>query len=177
VTGSEFVRADGRRLIVGGEELRLRGIMPSFDPARVSGRDYEEIGALGLNAITLPLSARDFYAPEAPRDYQPRAWEWIDAHLALARRHRLFVTIQLLGVEGAHFVPDREVPYDFRIWEDERIQANTIALWRAIAARYEDEPTVAGYSLFPEPVCAGTVEQWHELAGALARAIREVDGN
>lgn len=173
----EFLRADGRRLVRRGEEVRLRGLMFGFDRSPPSAADYDELARIGLNVITLPFSYRPFVGEEASAEAREGFWAWIDAHVRLAREHDLLLILQLAGIEGAQFVPDREWPYDYRIWEDAQMQENMAAVWRAVAGRLRDEPTVAGYSLFQEPVCGGPAEQWPPLAARLAAAVRDVDSD
>jgi hypothetical protein len=174
---ADFVRVDGSRLYAGSEELRLRGVLFDFGRSMPTPADYADIARMGLNAVTLPFSYRPFYGPAASETARGEVWKWIDRHVALAGQHGIRLILQLAGVEGAQFVPDTELPYDYRIWRDPALQESTAGVWRTVAAHYRDEPTIAGLSLFQEPVCAGTVDEWRDLARSLAAAIREVDEN
>ncbi|HEY3170163.1 MAG TPA: cellulase family glycosylhydrolase [Thermoanaerobaculia bacterium] len=173
-----FVRTLGRRLVVDpdNQEVSLRGIgfsSPTLSPP--SEDDYEAVQRMGMNTVTLELGYRFFYDPAAPSTYNPLAWSWLDAHVHLARRHRIYLVLQMCDVEGAQFVPAQGLPLDYRIWENGGLQARFVHLWRAIADRYRQEPQIVGYSLFCEPVVSDTVEQWSKLANKTIEEIRRVD--
>jgi hypothetical protein len=175
-----FVRTRGSGLVVGARKknLLLRGVV-FFPSGLVSAeeKDYEDVARLNMNTVRVILQYKFFYEPSAPNSYKESAWKWLDSHVALARKHRLYLVLQMLDVEGAQFVPIKGVPFNYRIWEDRQLQDRFVRLWRVIAQRYKNETQIVGYSLFCEPVLSGTVEQWSKLANRTIKEIREVDGN
>ncbi|MFQ5595392.1 MAG: glycoside hydrolase family 5 protein, partial [Anaerolineae bacterium] len=56
-------------------------------------------------------------------------------------------------------------------------QTRLINLWRAIAQRYANEPTIAAYDLLNEPNPTSSASQWQTLAQQIVDAIRQVDQN
>lgn len=175
-----FVRVRGSTLTVGesNKELFLRGVV--FVSSKVSPpdeKDYEDVARMKANTVRLALQYKFFYDSDSPDSYKESAWKWLDAHVSLARKHGIYLVLQLFSVEGAQFVPIKGVPFDYRIWEDTRLQDRFRKLWRAIAERYKEETQIVGYSLFCEPVVSGTVEQWSKLAARTVKEIREVDRN
>lgn len=176
----DFVRTQGDKLVVGDaqDEVRLRGvaIYKSNRPDPSVG-DYEELAGLNVNTVRLAFSYRHFYDEDAPDVYKEDAWNWIDAHVALARKYEMRLILQNCGVEGAQFVPVEGVPFDYSIWEDTDLQNRFVNLWRAIADRYRNEPQIVGYSLFCEPVASESKAQWQDLAQRTIDEIREVDRN
>src|SRR5678816_3782089 len=101
---------------------------------------------MNMNTVRLALRDRFFRDSAAPGRFKDSGWKLLDAHLALARKHGIYLILQLCGIEGAQFVPDRDSPFDYRIWKDPGLQENFVALWRAIAERYRDVPEIVGYS-------------------------------
>jgi len=171
-----FIHALDARLVVGekGDEIRLRGVaFPPRATASPRREDYEEVRRIGMNTVLLALNDRSFFeASSAHSD----AWGRIDAHIRFARANGIRLVLFLLGIEGAQFVPGTE-PFDYRIWEEDKLQQRYLRLWRSIADRYSREPQIAGFAIFGEPVTSGPAEQWSKLAARTCRAIREVDKN
>jgi aryl-phospho-beta-D-glucosidase BglC (GH1 family) len=176
---SDFVRTQDGRLVAGDgkDEVRLRGIAIYKSNRPPSTEDYEELAGLHVNTVRLAFSYRHFYDKGTPHKYRQSAWDWIDAHVALAREHEMWLILQNCGVEGAQFVPVKGVPFDYSIWDDTDLQDRFISLWRAIAERYRDEPQIVGYSLFCEPVAAESKAQWQDLAQRTIDEIRQTDRN
>ncbi len=61
------------------------------------------------------------------------------------------------------------------LWTDAENQSRFVALWRALAERYRNEPTIAGYDFLNEPRPTTSRSQWSELAARATAAVREVD--
>ena len=178
IESGQFVKTQGSRLVVGASnrDIFLRGVaFTSRGPTPPEDRDYEDVANMHMNTVRLPLEYNFFYEPSSPESYRESIWKWLDAHIRLARKHQLYLILQMSEIEGAQFVPTKNAPFDYRIWEDAQLQARFVRLWQAIASRYKDEPQIIGYSLFCEPVVSGTVEQWSDLANRVVQAIRQVD--
>jgi hypothetical protein len=176
----DFIRIEGTRLVRGGndQEIFLRGVVllsPKLRPA--DEKDYADLARLNINTVRLALTYKFFYEPDSPDKYKDSAWKWLDKHIEFARKHQIYLILQMFDVEGAQFVPIKDMAFDYRIWEDTQLQDRFVRLWHAIAARYKNETQIVGYSLFCEPVVSGTMEQWAKLADRAIKEIREVDRN
>src|SRR4029453_19076437 len=145
--------------------------------AESGGKEFAEIARLKVNAVTVILGYRRFYTEDAPDKYIELGWKRLDQHLALARKYRLRVILQMLAVEGAQFVPSKGEAFDYRIWVQPELQERFLKLWEAIASRYKDERKILGYGIFCEPVVSGTRQQWINLANKAVARIRNVDKN
>jgi endo-1,4-beta-mannosidase len=177
---SEFIRSDKGKLVVGDDsrEIFLRGI--NFSPPLTSKpdeNDYKNVTNINMNAVRLHLSDRYFDDTSAKNESKKSVWEWLDEHIKLAKKYDIFLILQLSDIEGAQFVPVKGVPYDYRIWEDKKLQKKFISFWKEISKRYKDEPQIAGYGLFLEPVCSKTADQWKNLADETIKQIRQYDRN
>ncbi|MFQ5462040.1 MAG: cellulase family glycosylhydrolase [Phycisphaerae bacterium] len=202
---SEFIHASGKDLVVAeGAAIRtiqLRGInvqsfwllapddlsnpfinddqdrgvpIASLIPTRYDETVVTNIAALGANVIRNAVNYRQFEDNAAPYAYKPEGWAQLDEQIALAKAAGLYTIIDLhvppgglQGVAGA----------SARLWEDVELQDRTASLWQAIAARYQDEPWVAGYDLINEPMPTQRPSQWATFAQRLVDAIRVNDKN
>ena len=185
-SGDKFIRCQNNRLIVGSDrkEIMLRGFVssgfsyytPGF-PVKVDEELYSELTKLNLNTVRISLSYDLFYDSDSPNQYKSSIWDWINFHIILAKKYNVYLILQMTQIEGAQFTPIPNIPFDYRIWSNTDIQNNFISLWTEIAERYYNEEHIAGYSLFCEPVCSETVNQWADLANRAIKKIREVDKN
>jgi len=176
----DFIKRLNNKLVIGEEnkEIFLRGI--NLSPSVSNKPDenaYKYIADIKMNVIRIHLRYRFFYNPDSPNNYKESVWEWLNEHIKLAQKYQVYLIFQLTEVEGAQFVPIKGYPFDYAIWEDDQLQSNFTSLWREIADRYKHERQVIGYSLFCEPVCSKTVDQWKKLANETIKAIRQVDKN
>lgn len=180
----DLIQCNGDKLVLGSEqnEILFRGFCYSgFSfyspgiPNRVDEKMYSELKELNLNTVRISLSYDLFYDLASPKVYIPEIWNWINSHIDLARKYDAYLILQLTRIEGAQFTPIPNMPFDYRIWQDENIQDNFISLWAEIAGRYQHETRIAGYNIFCEPVCSGPVSQWSDLAIKTINEIREVD--
>jgi len=183
---SKFIQCKNNRLVVGSDrkEIILRGFIYSgfsyFTPGlpiKVEEEVYSELKKLNLNTIRISLSYDLFYDLDSPSEYKSSIWDWINSHIILAKKYNVYLILQMTQIEGAQFTPIPNIPFDYRIWSDIDIQNNFISLWTEIAKRYYNEEHIAGYSIFCEPVCSESVDQWTDLANKIIQKIREVDKN
>lgn len=182
----DFIHCKNDKIIAGKgkKEVLLRGFYysgfsyfsPSI-PVNIEEKVYKGLAEMGLNTIRLSLSYHLFYDSDKPGVYKDSIWDWINKHIALAKKHDIYIILHLTQIEGAQFIPIPNMPYDFRIWEDKEIRNRFISLWVEIARRYYNEKHIAGYSIFCEPVCSKTISQWSDLADNTIREIRKFDQN
>lgn len=144
----------------------------SADPGTYANqRDYERAAAMGVNTIAFYFSWDQFEDGPAPGAYKPEAFDWLDQHLAWAKKANLRLLLTLGAAPGsAQTACDGDA-----LWDIPAYQQRTLALWQAVAARYAGEPAIAGYDLLSAPIPSGSAEQWHTLARQLVSTVREVD--
>jgi aryl-phospho-beta-D-glucosidase BglC (GH1 family) len=180
VENNDFLRTLNDKIVLGEDTsgILLRGV--NFSPSHAKDpheNDYKDVVSMNMNAVRIALRYSSFYDPGSPNSYKESAWKWLDENIRLARKYQVYLILILHEIEGAQFVPNKDVPYDYRVWEDKQLQNNFISLWHEIANRYKDETQIAGYNLFCEPVCSETVDQWKSLAYETINEIRKVDKN
>jgi hypothetical protein len=140
----------------------------------ITGADLEAIAAAGFNAVRVPLHhkfVRD--------DEELKRLDWL---IGECERLNLWVLPDLHaapgGQTGDNIDDGASYPWLFESQDDLQLAAQ---LWREVAQRYRDQPTVLGYELLNEPIpnWPGYSELHPKLDRAYRRmgqAIREVDG-
>jgi endoglucanase len=182
----DFVQADGRRLVQNGSPVRLKSVSFSnyyehnigengFDPRSSrhhSEKDFRRVSDLGFNSVRFAINGN--WYQQDPR----RFWLWLDQNVAWAKQHGVMLTLDLHIPIGGFWLAPNAPNVDFSIWTDAAVRQKNVELWRKIAERYKDEPTIAAFELLNEAVTTdSTGEQWRKLASEMVAAIRDVNQN
>jgi endoglucanase len=181
---AEFIRARGRRLVVGAgdKEIVLRGFVfgnyvwnnPSLPPTdHHDESDFARIKAWNANAVRFLLNYQLFEDDSNPYSYKQTGWDWLDRNIAWAKKNGIYLILNMHYPQGGY----QSLGQGNALWDVPSNQARLKALWKAIAARYEDEATIAGYELLNEPNTSKGKNQWIDLATALIKEIRSADAN
>lgn len=141
--------------------------------------DVRRIAQSGFDHLRLPLNSRLLIDDDGT--LLEAGFGMIDDVIRWCREHRLWVLLDLHGAPGGQTGTNIDDSPNNKpeLFMDARYRALTVALWRAIAARYADEPVVMGYDLLNEPI----PNEWTEIYNAdlaalyreLTATIREVD--
>jgi endoglucanase len=175
---SDFIHVEGQRLITpDGNDFTIHAIGLGALDREALDKDYKDIADLNLNTVTLTLDYRDLHSSSRAERNIGLGWRHLDQHLALARKHHLYLILQMCGIEGAQFIPLKGKTFDYRIWVEPELQERFLRLWRKIAERYAGETQIIGYGMFCEPVTSGPSKQWSELANKAVSRVRSVDRN
>lgn len=157
--------------------------------------DYSTFAFYGFNVVRLEISWANL--EPMPNKFQASYLNYIDQDVAWAKAHGLYVVLEMtqfrwaarFGGGGAPEWTVGQYPQTddgmkaaiSNFWVNSSLQANLAGVWRNVAKRYANEPTVAGYDIFNEPwafreedpnLQASQVTQFYD---ALSRLIREVD--
>jgi endoglucanase len=144
----------------------------------ISEYDFELMHSLGCNLVRIPFNYHHFESDERPFTYQPEGFTRFDQAIAWARKHGVYLILDLHAAQGAqnrHFFADHLCPAP-HLWEQPQFQDRACALWQEIARRYAQEPVIAGYDILNEPIPedVGQLNRFYRQAVA---AIRAVDPN
>jgi aryl-phospho-beta-D-glucosidase BglC (GH1 family) len=136
--------------------------------------DLAAIAGLGFNSVRLPLHHRLLWDMERG---QPReeGLAFLDRVVGWCERQKLWVFLDLhcaAGGQNGGNISDSDGTA--RLFGNSANEQATIALWRALAARYAGSTAVGGYDLLNEPVWSSGA-QVESLYRRIAAAIREVD--
>ena len=172
--------------LVGPEEAAR--FWTAFREDYVTQADIRFIKAAGFNTVRVPLHWRLFVAPGPADDgsadkFEGRGWALLDALVGWCREAGLRVIVDLHAAPGGQTGVNHDdgtgFPLTFYV---PRYRALTVALWKAIAAHYRDEPAVLGYDLLNEPISPYSDEAYlnprlEPLYREIVAAIRSVDAH
>lgn len=142
----------------------------------ITDGDFRAMAAYGLNSARVPFNYRLLEDDAQPFTYKQSGWDVLDRVVAAAKRNNVYLVLDLHAApcgQNSGFTSDYVGP-DL-LWTSATCLDRTVALWKAIAARYADENIIAGYDLLNEGVAgdAGLLGLYKRLT----TAIRQVDRN
>lgn len=140
--------------------------------------DIQRIAALGFNSIKVPLAYDVLEDDSNPGVYKASGWQILDNVVSWAQQSGLYVIFDLHAAPGAQngFYTSAPPPGGAQLWRNADDQTRTVNLWKAIAARYANSTTVAGYDVLNEPL-PPTNYALMSLYNRIIPAIRSVDTN
>ena len=157
-----------------------------FRDVYITEDDIRFIKSAGFNTVRVPLNWRLFVEPgDAGRadHFDGEGWRLLDRLVQWCRDAGVRVIVDLHAAPGGQTGVNHDdgpgFPLTFYVPRDRQL---AIALWRALAAHFRDEPAVLGYDLLNEPISAYSDEnyldpQLEPLYRDIAAAIRSVDPN
>ena len=160
----------------------------AFREDYVTQADIRFIKAAGFNTVRVPLHWRLFVEPGAADDgsadkFEGQGWTLLDRLVGWCRDAGLRVIVDLHAAPGGQTGVNHDdgtgFPLTFYV---PRYRALTVALWKAIAAHYRDEPAVLGYDLLNEPISPYSDEAYlnprlEPLYREIVAAIRSIDAH
>ncbi|MEN6429067.1 MAG: cellulase family glycosylhydrolase [Phycisphaerales bacterium] len=165
-----------------GQESAAR-FWSEYRKSYITEADVARIAELGFNSVRPALNARLFLTEGDDAAYVEEGFRLLDNLVAWCREHQIYVIIDMHGAPGGQTGTNIDDSPDDQagLFVDKRNQDRLVDLWVKIAARYKDEPTVAGYDLLNEPLPQRTgaaqkyKDQLEPLYKRITAAIREVD--
>ena len=113
----------------------------------ISHEDIALLHRAGFNAIRVPLHYSLFESDDA------EGFKLLERLTAWSRAEHMYVILDMHaapgGQTGANIDDSAGYPW---LYNSPQEQEHLIAVWRRLAMRYRDEPTVLGYDLLNEPI-------------------------
>lgn len=176
--GSCVIGTDGKKLLIKGMAL---GNSVYANPAVPNPRHhteaaYKELSELGFNSVRFYINYRLFEDDRTPYKYKQSGFDWLDKNIKWAKKYNMGIIINMHCPQGGY----QSLGSGMKLWTDKNNQKRLTALWKEIAERYANEPTVWGYGLINEPyvpmldTMEETAEQYFDYAESLVKEIRSV---
>jgi len=122
--------------------------------------DIDSLAAWGFNSVRLPMHYNLFTLPiedepvAGQHTWLDKGFELTDSLISWCKQNEIYVILDLHAAPGGQGYDQGISDYDTTkpsLWESPANKAKTVALWKKIAERYADEPTIAAYDLINEP--------------------------
>jgi len=148
-----------------------------FQDNYITELDFERLSALGLNHLRLPvwfeLLESDF---AEGAHFKSEGWMRLHQALLWARKHKLYVILDLHGAPGGQSASWHQGLADGgHLFENEACLKKTVRLWQALAHYFKDDPHLAAYDLLNEPMSSPDPEAYRKVHDEIYRAIRSED--
>jgi endoglucanase len=149
----------------------------------ITEADIQSVAALGFNSVRPALNSRLFLSESGMPTGTEEGFRLLDNLVAWSKAHGIYVILDLHGAPGGQTGQniDDSANNQPELFMEAKYQDQLVALWQAIARRYKDEPSVAGYDLLNEPLPEQTgaakkyKAQLEPLYKRVTKAIREID--
>lgn len=147
----------------------------------ITEADIRHIAAAGFNSVRLPFNSRTLFIVENGLPaFNEELIKHIDDCLLWCKRAGLYLILDMHGAPGGQTGANiDDSPDDLPgLFSDEAMQDQCVRMWALLAARYADEPAIAGYDLLNEPLAPPFTDRAPLVLPLYQRirdAIREVD--
>ncbi|RYZ00009.1 MAG: glycosyl hydrolase family 5 [Chitinophagaceae bacterium] len=121
--------------------------------------DIDSMAAWGFNSVRLPMHYELYTLPvdqepvAGKQTWLPGGFALTDSLLRWCAANKMYLILDLHaapGGQGADFaISDRDTTRA-SLWQSPAAQAKTVALWRKLAERYQNEPWIGAYDLLNE---------------------------
>ena len=150
----------------------------TFQDNFITELDVQRASEMGFTLIRVPVwyEALETDYKNEENFFKPEGWRRLDNLLDWARKHRIYIMIDLHGAPGGqNGYWHMGLAEGGDLWERPKCIAKTARLWGAIANYFRDEPHVAVYDLLNEPNTVPSKKKFIAVYDAIYREIRKYD--
>ncbi len=162
-------------LILRFGEQQTDSLLDVYQENWITTTDLDSIQNLGMNMVRIPVYWMEFMKNDG--SIKPNGFDQIDWVVNECSSRNMYVIIDLHGAPGGinGFITSGQAFFN-EYWESTYYQNLTIDIWKAIAQRYKDNPTVAAYDLLNEPLSTDQ-QQYpiHYFYNQLYQEVRAID--
>ncbi|MFA6160632.1 MAG: cellulase family glycosylhydrolase [Patescibacteria group bacterium] len=137
-------------------------------------KDFADLEKSGFNSARLVVKSDYFQDVDPPHKFSEAGFKWLDNVIALAKRHNIKLILDM-------HMPTGGVQQDYQInddnqafWNDDWAKGRFVDVWREIARRYANEPTVWAYDAMNEPATTD-FKAYQNLMRSVVNSIRLYD--
>jgi endoglucanase len=122
--------------------------------------DIDSMKAWGFNSVRLPMHYNLYTLPieEEPvkgqNTWLPKGFAMTDSLLSWCKVNQMYLILDMHAAPGGqgndNNISDRD-PAKPSLWESPENQSKMVALWRKLAERYANEPSIGAYDIINEP--------------------------
>jgi endoglucanase len=137
--------------LVGEDEGRR--FWKTYHQNYITQEDIKFIKQSGFNSVRVPFSYRLFVSDTVPPTLEGEGYRLLDDVVRWCKQEKLYVILDMHAAPGGQTGDniDDSWGYPF-LFESAESQDLTVNIWRKLAARYRNEPTVIGFDLLNEPI-------------------------
>ncbi len=164
-----------------GEEY-ARNFWESYFASYYTEEDIALVAQEGCNSVRLPFNSRTLIdkAPDGSLVFNQEMVGHLDRCLAWCKRHGVYLVLDMHGAPGGQTGTNIDDSANDHpdLFTGREYQDQCVTIWQMLAARYAEEPAVAGYDLMNEPLPEwfnGYNHRLMPLYRRIVQAIREVD--
>ena len=160
-------------------------LIQHYEKSYLSTEDFDKFKELGMSAVRVPFTYMNFYEKNGNSwDLKENCFDKLDWIIAECSKRGIYVILDLHGAFGSQNGQDHsgeviDNVQDVTFYNNDNLKEWTLNLWKEIANRYKNNPTVAGYDTLNEPgEKAGKTKSYHwDYYDRIYKAIRSVDKN
>ena len=119
----------------------------------ITREDIRFIKQTGCNSLRVPFNYKLLTPEDYPEIWLESGFALLDSVIAWSKQEGLYVILDMHaapgGQTGTNIDDSAGHPW---LFESAESQERAIAIWRKLAKRYRDEPTVIAYDLLNEPI-------------------------
>lgn len=162
-------------LILRFGEQQTDRLLDVYQENWITTTDLDTLQGLGMNMVRVPIYWMELMKNDGT--IKSNGFDQIDWVINECANRNMYVIIDLHGAPGGinGFITSGKAFFN-EYWESTMYQNLTIDIWKAIAERYKNNPTVAAYDLLNEPLSSNQ-QQYpiHYFYNQLYQEVRAID--
>ena len=156
-------------------EASAEGLLRTYQENWITGKDLDNIAALGMNLIRIPFWYRNLQTEDG--SWIAGGLNRLDWVVSEAWKRGIYTILDLHGAPGGQTkgISVGRQRDKAELWDSEPNLRRTAAIWRKIAEHYRGNPAIAAYDLLNEPSEAPSLGALWCVYDRLYREIRQAD--